>query len=117
MDSAQINTIKSAYAAFNARDIPTVLQHMQPDVMWANGWEGGHVKGHAAVLDYWTRQWKELDPTVEPVDFHHRNDGTLDVTVHQEVKDIEGKLLFDGTVHHIYTFEGEKIIRMDIEKT
>lgn len=116
MNTTQTNTIKQAYAAFNARNIPAVLQHMNPSVLWANGWEGGHVQGHAAVQDYWTRQWQELDPTVAPIDFHQRQDGTLDVTVHQVVKNKEGKLLFDGIVHHVYTFEEEKISRMDIDK-
>lgn len=111
----QEEIIKQAYAAFNNRDIPGVLAHFQPNVLWANGWEGGHVQGHEAVHDYWTRQWKELNPWVEPVDFRQRNDGRLEVTVHQVVKDKNGKLLFDGRVHHVYTFEGDQIRRMDIE--
>lgn len=116
MSPIQIANIRQAYNAFNRRDIPAVLAHLHADVEWANGWEGGHVKGHAAVQDYWTRQWKELDPTVEPVGFRQREDGRLEVTVHQVVKDKEGHLLFDGTVYHVYTFEGDRIRRMDIEK-
>lgn len=116
MTTAQIESINQAYAAFNRRDIPGVLVHMQPDVMWANGWEGGHVQGHEVVKDYWTRQWGELDPMVEPVGFTEREDGRIDVAVHQVVKDKNSNLLFDGTVHHIYTFEEDKIRRMDIEK-
>lgn len=116
MATNKTDIIKEAYAAFNRRDIPGVLQYMQPGVMWANGWEGGHVHGHQAVHDYWTRQWGELDPMVDPVGFLDREDGRLDVAVHQVVKDKTGKLLFDGTVHHIYTFEEDKIKRMDIEK-
>lgn len=116
MIAAQIEIIKQAYAAFNRRDIPGVLAFMQPDVMWANGWEGGHVQGHEAVQEYWTRQWKELDPKVEPVGFRKRNDDRLEVTVHQVVHDRSGNLLFDGTVYHVYSFDGDRIKRMDIEK-
>ena len=116
MTTTQIDKLEDAYAAFNARNIPAVLLHMHPDVMWANGWEGGHVQGHEAVKEYWTRQWGELDPLVEPVGFSGREDGRIVVTVHQVVKNKEGQLLSDGTVHHIYTFEGDAIKRMDIEK-
>jgi hypothetical protein len=43
-----------AYAAFNARNIDAVLAAMHPDVDWPNGWEGGRVRGHPQVRDYWT---------------------------------------------------------------
>ena len=58
------STIKSLYEAFNAREIDRALRAMQPDVDWPNGWEGGRVHGREAVRDYWTRQWKALDPVV-----------------------------------------------------
>ena len=108
--------IKRAYAAFNARDIDTVLLALHPNINWANGWEGGYVKGHDAVRDYWTRQWKELDPNVEPVNFNQRPDGTIEVEVHQIVKDLHGTVLFDGMVKHIYAIKDGLIQSMDIEK-
>jgi SnoaL-like domain len=43
------------YAAFNARDIETVLAALHPDVDWANGMDGGGVLGRADVRAYWTR--------------------------------------------------------------
>jgi hypothetical protein len=58
--------IKNAYAAFNSRDIDTVLTMLHPDVHWANGWESGYVAGHEELRNYWIRQWKEVDPNVEP---------------------------------------------------
>ncbi|MGZ3840252.1 MAG: nuclear transport factor 2 family protein [Flavisolibacter sp.] len=108
--------IKKAYAAFNARDIDAVLSVMHPAVHWSNGWEGGYVIGHEEVRNYWIRQWKELDPNVEPIGFSEREDGSLEVEVHQKVKDLQGNLLFDGTVKHIYRIESSLIRRMDIEK-
>ncbi len=38
--------ISHAYSAFNLRDIDKVLLTLDPNVQWANGWEGGYVKGH-----------------------------------------------------------------------
>src|SRR5439155_505574 len=57
------------YAAFNARDVDATLAAMHPDVDWPDGMEGGRVRGHPAVRDYWTRQWSRIDPHVEPRGF------------------------------------------------
>lgn len=108
--------IRKAYTAFNARDIESVLTLMHPDVHWPNGWEGGYVKGHEEVRNYWTRQWKEIDPTVEPVVLKERPDGKIEVDVHQLVKDLQGNILADGLVIHIYTIENGLIKAMEIEK-
>jgi ketosteroid isomerase-like protein len=108
--------IKQAYVAFNKRDINAVLSLMHPDVHWPNGWEGGYVDGHEEVRAYWTRQWKELDPEVNPVAFKERPNGALEVEVHQVVKDLKGTLLVDGMVKHIYTLDQGKIKSMEIEK-
>jgi len=107
--------IQKAYAAFNERDIDTALSTMQPDVKWSKAWEGGYISGHDEIKEYWTRQWKEINPHVEPVGFNKRSNGSLEVEVHQQVKDLEGNSLFDGTVKHIYTFENGLIKTMDIE--
>lgn len=107
--------ITKAYAAFNARDIDAALTTMHPDVQWPKAFEGGYVSGHGAIRDYWTRQWAEINPTVEPVAFTERPDGTLEIAVHQTVKDLQGAVLFDGTVKHIYTLQDGLLRRMDIE--
>jgi len=111
-----INFINDAYTAFNKRDIEAVLSLMNEDVHWPNGWEGGYVSGYDEVRDYWTRQWKELNPTVIPVSIEQRSDNEVEVTVHQIVKDIQGNLLFDGMVKHVYTFRNDKIQSMEIVK-
>ncbi len=103
-----------AYAAFNARDIDTVLTTMHPDVDWPNAWEGGRVHGHAGVRDYWTRQWAVLNPTVEPTGFTTDADGRTIVTVHQIVRNLDGQVLADGTVEHSYIVEDGLIRRMDV---
>ena len=108
--------IKKAYSAFNARDTDTVLSTLHPDVRWSNGWEGGYVQGHDEVRNYWTRQWKELDPNVQPVGFKERPDGQIEVEVHQIVKDMQGNVLFNGIVKHIYTIDDGLIKSMEIEK-
>jgi hypothetical protein len=108
--------LTEVYAAFNARDIDAVLERMTPDVDWPNAWQGGRVTGHDGVRDYWTRQWAEIDPTVEPAGFAERPDGTLAVDVHQVVRSPDGELLAEGDVVHVYAFDGELIARMDVEE-
>jgi ketosteroid isomerase-like protein len=66
---ADIKVLERLYDRFNARDIDGVLVALTEDVAWANGMEGGHVHGHDAVRDYWTRQWAMISPHVEPVGF------------------------------------------------
>src|SRR5579871_2585598 len=93
-----------AYRDFNARNIEAVLSSMQSDVEWANGMEGGHVHGKEAVRAYWTRQFTTLNPRVDPVRIEPNEDGNWVVEVHQVVHDMEGKLLLDTTVFHVYQF-------------
>jgi hypothetical protein len=115
MEDQLTNIIRKAYSAFNERDIEKALSAMQPDVQWSKAWEGGYISGHDEIRQYWTRQWAEIDPHVEPVGFSDRNNGSLEVSVHQNVKDLQGNLMFDGIVKHIYSFQDGLIKTMDIE--
>lgn len=108
--------IKKAYNAFNERNIDEALSTMQPAVQWSKAWEGGYISGHDEIKKYWTRQWNEINPNVEPIGFNERQNGSLAVEVHQIVKELNGALIFVGTVKHIYTFEHGLIKTMDIEK-
>lgn len=109
-------TINSVYAAFNRREIDTVLDSFHPDIKWPNGWEGGYVFGHNGVRDYWTRQWREIDPHVQPVRITEIEDGLVQVEVQQTVKDLSGNLLMEGMVKHVYTFEDGLVKTMEIVK-
>ncbi|RZK24954.1 MAG: nuclear transport factor 2 family protein [Hymenobacter sp.] len=111
------NLVKKAYSAFNFRDIDTALSTFHPDVQWPKAFEGGYVSGHAEIRQYWARQWSEINPTVQPTGFAERPNGTLEVTVQQLVKDLQGSVLFDGVVKHIYTIQDGLLRKMDIELT
>jgi hypothetical protein len=114
MDEATV--LRQMYARFNARDMETLLATMAPDVMWANAFEGGHEHGREAVRAYWTRQWAAFDPHVEPVQIAQA-DGAWVCKVHQIVKDLEGKVLFDGTVEHTFRLENGLVQRFDVRET
>jgi hypothetical protein len=109
--------LRQLYDAFNARDTDTVLAAMTDDVDWPNAWEGGRVEGREAVRAYWTRQWAELDPRVDPVSITTRSDGRLAVDVRQVVRDRRGELLGEGRVLHVYELRDGLVARMDVEET
>lgn len=108
--------IEQAYKDFNERNAEAVLLQMDKDVLWPNGWEGGYVKGYSEVKEYWTRQWKSINPLVIPVSFKENINGSLEVKVHQIVKDLQGKIISDTIIFHVYVFENDKIKSMEIKK-
>ncbi len=108
--------LRATYDAFNARDIDAVLRQMTRDVDWPNAWEGGRVQGHEGVRTYWTRQWAAIDPTVAPVVFTTRSDGSIAVEVHQVARDLDGTVLGEGRVLHVYVFRDDLVARMDLEQ-
>ncbi|HEX5621286.1 MAG TPA: nuclear transport factor 2 family protein [Solirubrobacteraceae bacterium] len=105
--------IRDLYASFNARDIEAVIAHLDPDVDWPNAWEGGRLRGHGPVREYWTRQFAAIDGRVEPTAIVVDAD-TVTVTVHQTVRDLDGQLQDDRMVTHTYTFRDGKVVRMDV---
>ena len=58
---SDIELLRAAYAAFNARDIDAALATMAPDVTWPKAFKGGFAHGHQEVRAYWTEQWSEID--------------------------------------------------------
>jgi hypothetical protein len=109
-----VELLKRVYERFNARDMESVLTVMHEDVVWANGMEGGHVHGREEVRRYWTRQWAMIDPHVEPVAFAPGCEGEVVVEVHQVVRGLNGNLLADKMVGHVFRIENGLIKRFDI---
>lgn len=107
--------LRTIYREFNARNIEAVLAHLHPAVDWPNGMEGGRVYGHDEVRDYWTRQFHIVNPHVEPVEIEPDDEDRMVVTVHQVIRNLEGKVLADQMIHHAYKFRDGQIARMDIE--
>lgn len=112
--SPAIELLRAAYAAFNSRDIAAALALMTPDVAWPRAFKGGFVRGPEEVRAYWTEQWSEIDPHVEPVAFHLEEDGRILVEVHQVVRDLAGNVVADERVGHRFAFEHGLIQGMDV---
>jgi hypothetical protein len=107
--------LRRAYAGFNARDVDGVLALMHPDVDWPNALEGGRLRGHDTVRAYWERQFAQISPHVDPRGVTRRPDGRIAVDVHQVVRSLDGDLLSEGDVVHVYALRDGLVERMDIE--
>jgi hypothetical protein len=108
--------IAQAYSAFNDRNIDGALALMTDDVSWPKASEGGRVVGKEEIRAYWTRQWREFDPHVEPIEVIDREEGKAEVRVHQLVKSLGGDVLSDSEVWHVYAIVDGLIERMDIKE-
>ncbi len=112
--ASEIELLRAAYAAFNARDIDAALAIMTPDVAWPRAFKGGFVHGPEEVRAYWTEQWSEIDGHVEPVAFHPEDAVHILVEVHQVVRDLAGAVLADEHVGHRFTIEHGLIQAMEV---
>ena len=106
--------IEQAYSAFNRRDIDGALALMTQDVSWPKASEGGKIVGKEELRAYWTRQWGEFDPHVEPLAMTEEDGGKTRVRVHQLVKSLQGHVLSDSEVLHLFTVNGGLIAAMDL---
>ena len=112
--ASNIELLRAAYAAFNARDIDAALAFMTPDVAWPRAFKGGFVRGPEEVRAYWTEQWSEIDPHVEPIAFHPEADGRILVDVHQVVRDMAGVVIGDEHVGHRFSIDHDLIQMMEV---
>ncbi len=106
--------LRAAYAAFNARDIDAALALMTADVTWPKAFKGGFVHGPDEIRAYWTEQWREIDPRVEPTAFYPQGASQVMVDVHQVVRDLAGAVLADEHVGHRFTIENGLIQAMEV---
>ena len=109
--------IAQAYSAFYQRNVDGALALMSDNVSWPKASEGGRVVGKEQIRAYWTRQWQEFDPHVEPIEVIDREVGKTDVRVHQLVKSLGGDVLSDSEVWHVYTIASGLIERMDLKES
>ena len=106
--------LAEVYSAFNQRNVDGALALMSESVSWPRASEGGRVVGKEEIRAYWTRQWGEFDPHVEPLAMTEEDGGKTRVRVHQLVKSLQGDVLSDSEVLHVFTVNGGLIAAMDL---
>jgi SnoaL-like domain len=104
------------YKNFNERNIETVIAAMARNVKWANGMEGGYVYGHDGVRQYWKRQFMLVSSNVTPMKIETENE-SVRVKVHQVVHDLNGNLISDEVVGHLFRLKDGKVAEFDIVKS
>jgi hypothetical protein len=87
---------------------------MSGDVAWPKAFKGGFVRGPEEVRAYWTEQWSEINPLVEPVAFYPEEPGRFLVDVHQIVRDLDGAVVIDEHVGHRFTLAQGLIQAMEV---
>ena len=102
------------YRAFNDRDLEAAVEPLAPDVDWPNVTTGGRVHGRDAVRRYWQKQWSEIDPRVEPLEVTIDATGLAHVRVDQLVRSLDGKILQNRQIEHVFEFAGPFIASMTI---
>ena len=107
----RVALIRKAYVAFNGRDVDAVLDMLDPEVDWPNLLDGVVAHGHDAVRAYWLRQFGMFSAHVEPTDFIPHGEAIV-VAVHQVVRDLDGNVLRETDVAHVYRFAGDLVKSM-----
>ena len=107
------NFFRELYKNFNDRKIDLVITNMTDNVKWANGMEGGYVYGREAVKNYWTRQFTMVSSKVTPLKIETENE-SIKIKVHQVVHDLNGNLLADEFVYHLFHLQGNKIAVFEV---
>jgi hypothetical protein len=87
---------------------------MTQDASWPKASEGGKVVGTEEIRAYRTRQWGEFDPYVEPLAMTEDDGGKTRVRVRQVVRSLQGKVLSDSEVLHVFTVNSGLIAAMDL---
>ena len=50
---------------------------MTADVAWPRAFKSNFIRGPEELRAYWTEQWAEINPHVEPLDFHQKGTGQI----------------------------------------
>ena len=106
--------IRQACSAFNKRDIDGALALMTQDASWPKASAGGRIAGKEEIRAYWIRKWAEFDPHVEPLAMTGEDGGQTRVRVRQLVKSLEGDILSDGEVLHVFIVRSGLIAAMEL---
>jgi hypothetical protein len=108
--------LRRVYEAFNRKDVETVLAAASPEVDWPNVLTGQRVTGLGDIREFWDRQFRAIDPQLEPLSITGGDNGTVVVRIHQVVTFVsDGAVIVDAVVDHIFTFDdGGRIMAVDV---
>ena len=111
-----IDIVRALYAAFAQRDIPAMLAHLAPDVVWCepenpfNPAAGTH-RGHQGFLR-WVQIGREAEDieVLEPTQFI-ASDDTVAVVGHMRCRAKPTGRVYESDFVHVVTIRDGKIVR------
>ncbi|WP_327718786.1 nuclear transport factor 2 family protein [Streptomyces sp. NBC_00490] len=115
--TAQEELLRRMYEVFSTDERDAFVPHcLAPDVDWPNVLDGVRLHGRAAVQAYWARQFATGHPLVRLEGLRLDGDGASVVaSVRQGMRDAAGDHWADGTVEHVYRFDGDGLVaRTDV---
>ena len=115
MSSERVELVKRGYEAWNKGDRSWVLEHMSEDVEWISPPEDpdpGTYRGYEGVERFWA-QWRaavgQLEFTIEEIEAV--GDHVI-VTARRSGRGEHSGLQVSDRVIQVFTFEGEKCVRV-----
>ncbi len=107
--------MSKGYEAWNSGDRQWVLDHMSEDVEWISPPEDpdpGTYHGHRGVEQFWT-QWRAAVGQLkfEPEEMIDAGDHVVVVALRSGIGEASGLSVSDHVIQ-VFTFEGEKCIRV-----
>lgn len=115
MNDKHRNIIGKVYQAFNNKNIEMILSLLHTSAQLPGGWNGEVVEGHDELRDFLSTQWLVITLNVKPLSIKQNGEGNVEATVHEVIKDTEGKITRDEIVRHVYTFEDDLIKRLIVQ--
>ena len=106
--------LQHLYIAFNEQDADRALEVIHPDAVWANGMEGGLLKGHQSIREYWARQWSYIAWHVRPMRFEMTDPEYVVVEAHQIIRELSGEIVSIRDLQHIFQIEDGLVKTMAI---
>lgn len=108
--------LAKAYEAFNARDPIALGEVLHEDVQWPDSLEGGLLKGRAAVIDYFARQFDLMQLDARQITVREEPPARIVVDIQYAVKSRDGQLWSDTRAVLAYDFADRLIIGMTVLK-
>ena len=112
--SPEVELLRAAYAAFNARDFDAAFATMAPDVAWPRAFKGGVVRGHQKSALTGRSSGPRSTRTSSRFPSIPRVPGESWSMCIKSCRDLDGAILGDEHVGHRFTIENGLIQAMEV---
>ncbi len=106
--------LRDSYAAFNSGDLELAAGILANDVEWPDQLEGTMLVGRDATIAYWKRLLGLQRHEYEVVHCQPDQHGDLVISLLRKVYALNGQLISNGLIRHVYRFRCGKVVRMQV---